>query len=312
MKSGITALALAAGIAAVSGCTTVYDPYQQRRISVHDPRVIRPVVAIAEFDNRSSFSGKWQLGEGMADVLVTELVETRRVIVLEREQLGGLVSEIARQSRDLFRSEGRVQQGRLKNARYLISGAITDFTVTGDASGWFGTRKGNARTGGSRARVGLHLRITDIQTGEIIGSVKTGGHASAGFFSAAVDYPLFSFGGDAYFRTPLGRATEKAVDKAVGELLEVLPVETWQPRVADAAPDAIIVNGGRNVGLTEGDRFVVRGRGRAVTDPVTGDVLEMLPGPVQGKIEIYRVMAGSAMARLLEGRAERGNMLEKF
>ena len=64
------------------------------------------------------------------------------------------MGEIARQGQDLFRPEGRVERGRLMNAQYLIRGAVTDFTVVGDMSGWFGVEnKGSLRGRSQRARV---------------------------------------------------------------------------------------------------------------------------------------------------------------
>lgn len=305
-------LILALGALFMCSCATVYDPYQDKRISAYHPRVQKPVVAVAGFENQAGFNGQWKLGEGMADMLITELIDSRRVVVLERAQLGTVFDEIVRQSKDWFRPEGRIQPGRLKNARYLITGAITDFTVVGDASGWFGTSRAKAKGGGAKARVSLHLRVSDVETGEILGSVKSSASATAGFFGGAVNYKQFSLGGDAFFRTPLGKATERAIRSAVQRTLDVLPVETWRPLVAEAGPDSVIINGGRNVGLEIGDRFRVRKEGRVITDPATGDVLERVPGPEIGVLEVFHVNEASASARIVEGLAHRADMLEPF
>lgn len=309
MRGFVTGLA-ALSLFFAAACTTVYDPYEKRRISIRHPRVIKPVVAIADFENRANFSGRWSLGEGMADILTTELLDTERVVVLERAQLGHVIDEIARQGREMFRVEGRVQRGRLKNARYLVTGAITDFTVTKDASGWFGVKNAQARGRGSKARVSLHLRVSEVETGEVLASIKTDASASSGMFGASVNYKDFNFGGDAFFRTPLGRATEKAIRRAVGHIVESIPVTIWRPVVAEAGPEAVIINGGNNVGVKAGMQYAVRSTGRVITDPVTGDPLEKIPGPIVGRVEVMRVNEVSAYARLLEGKAERGHALE--
>ena len=296
----------------MTGCSTFIEQRQvAARPDYGSGKRFKPVVAVTRFDNKSGFSGQWDLGTGMADVLTTELLESGQYVVLERRELDSVLGEILRQGQEFFRREGRVNQGRLKNVRYLISGAITDFTVTGDSSGWFGySTTVKAGGGTSRARVSLHLRLTDVESGEVISSVEAAGTASAGWFSAAVSYKNLAFGGDSFFRTPLGKATTRAVGRAVKQLAEAIPREYWYPRVAEAGPDMVVLNGGENVGVRAGDVFVVREQGRDITDPVTGDVIERLPGKVIGRIRVDEVQPLAAHALIIEGSAFRGAYLE--
>jgi curli biogenesis system outer membrane secretion channel CsgG len=263
-----------------------------------------------EFENRANFHGKWKLGTGMADVLTTRLLETDRFTVLERQNLDDVIGEIIRQGKQLFRDEGKVARGRLKNARYLVRGVITDFSVTGDVSGWFGTRGAKVSARSQRARVALNVRVSDVETGEIVASVTAEKSASSGWFGGSVDYRQLAFGGDAFFQTPLGHATEIAIAIAVRDIMRELPIEYWEPRVAEAGPDRVVVNGGENVRVREGDVFLVRESGRQITDPVTGNVIEDVPGNVVGRVEIREVNEMSAHGVLLEGTAARGQHLE--
>ena len=105
-------------------------------------------------------------------------------------------------------------------------------------------------------------------------------------------------------------ATESSIKKAVRIILKELPIQHWSPRVAEGGLDTAIINGGENVGLRQGDRFVVRGEGRYITDPVTGNVLERVPGAVVGRIEVRVVNESSSHAVILEGTAHRGELLE--
>ena len=247
----------------------------------------------------------------MADLLITELLNSGRVIVLERQHLDDTLSELLRQGKSLFRPEGRAATGRLKNARYVIRGVITDFTVAGDASGWFRTETAGGRLGGRVAKVSLNLRITDVETGEVIASVRADGSARASFFSAAVDYRRLAFGGDAFFQTPLGRATEAAIRDAVARILDRLPTEYWMPRVADVVDHRVVINGGQNVGLSGGLEFVAREPPRLVTDPLTGDALDMFPGRVIGRLRIDEVRPTTSLATPIEGGPfPRGTWLE--
>lgn len=294
-----------------AGCAhSHYQRAPRSRPDHTETPVIRPVVAVTDFENRANFSGQWNLGDGMAEIMIERLMRSDRVTVLERQHLDGVLAEIVRQGRDLFRREGRVERGRLKNARYLIRGVVTDFTVTGDASGWFGSAYLSAGVRGERTRVGLYVTVSDVETGQIVSAVRTEGSAGQRGLRGGINYGELSFGGDAYFRTPLGRATQMAMDRAVAKLLADLPQERWEPRVAEGGVDGVIVNGGENVGLRAGQRFVVREEGRRVTDPVTGDVIERLPGRVVGELEIIAVHPMASNAVLLDGRAQRGDFLE--
>lgn len=311
MKPNAFARAAAAAlVAATAGCATrYYRPGGRSRAPAAPAYVVKPVVAVMDFENRSGFEGQWKLGGGMADLLVTGLLDTGRVTVLERRDLDDVLAEIARQGRDFFRREGRVDRGRLKNARYMLRGVVTEFTVTGDVSGWFAAPAARAFGRGQRARVALNVRLYDVESGEVLASVRTDGSVSSGLFGGSFDYRGVTFGGDAFFRTPLGRATEAAMARAVDGLLEAVPARYWQPRVAESGPDAVIVNGGENVGLRPGAEFTVRSEGRAVTDPITGDVIETVPGPARGRIRVTGVRAASSHAVLLEGDARRGDVL---
>lgn len=301
-------LLAAAGFA---GCATpALKPYERETPGLRPLRTLRPAVAVTEFENRAGYSGMWHLGDGMADVLSSKLLDSGRVVVLDRRNFRDVLGEITLQEQDLFRPEGRVERGRLISARYLLRGVITDFTVTGDSSGWFGTSTLSSRFGIQRARVAITVKISDVQTGEILASVPAEDTVSAGWFGAAVRYPQIVFGGDAFFQTPLGRATERATDRAVRQILETLPIEYWEPRVAEAGDRTVLVNGGENADLQIGAEFLVRDAPHDVTDPVRGDVIDQIPGAILGRIRIEQIRPASAQAVLLEGRARRGDCLE--
>ncbi len=271
---------------------------------------IKPVVIISDFENRASFSGQWNLGSGMADMLVTEMMKTGEVVVLDRRHLGDILQELSRQRRADSREEGRARSGRLRNAQFLVRGTVTDFTVSGDVSGWFAVPEARGRFGGSTARVEVHLSISDVETGEIVGSVKGVGRASKGFLGAAVDYPKIAFGGQAFLKTPLGVATREAIVRAMEQVLGAIPVERWEARVAEVEGRMVVVNGGANVGLQVGREFIIRQKGRDVTDPTTGDIIDRIPGPVTGRLKVYEVKDSASYAHMLEGGAARGDYLE--
>lgn len=285
-------------------------------------RPIRPLgrdwvpsrIAVASFENRTGFEGQWRLGPGMADLLVSELVGSRHFVVLERGKLDTVVDEISRQRHRLFRSEGKVDEGRLDNAQYLIRGVITDFSQTGGGELWMRIRHLLIGGGGHTARVSLVLTIVDVETGTIIDSVQSSGKARAREGYVEADYKGIQFGGKAFFRTPLGQATSEAIRDGLRGITHRIPRQRWKPMVADVQGPRVIVNGGKYRGIREGQHYHVRGRPQTVTDPLTGDVLDMLPGAVIGTIEIRNVLDAVAVGEQISGGAvlERGQSLEQI
>lgn len=302
-----------ASLLLLAGCAT-HRPDPQTIITKDSEGrlILKPVVAVINFDNRAGFEGQWKLGEGMAELLAAALLDSDKAVVLERKQINEVVGEIARQGNALFREEGRVERGRLMNAQYLIRGVITDFTVTRKSSGWFSMPNFLLFGGGSKARVAMNIYVIDVTSGKVLVSVKSSGTASAGGAGAKVNYKDVAFGGESFFRTPLGRATEEAIDDSVKQILGGMPRQPWQPVVAETDGRDVIVNGGRNVRLQEGLRFLVREAGRDITDPVTGNIIERRAGRVTGRIQITEVLETSAHAVLLDGEAHRGDRLEEM
>jgi len=274
---------------------------------------IPPRIAVASFENRSSFRGQWKLGPGIADLLVSELVASKNFVVLERGNLAAVVDEIARQKHKLFRDEGKVDEGRLENARYLIRGVITDFSQTGGGSLWMGFRRLLIGGGGYTARVGLALTIVDIESGKIIDSVQCAGKARAGEAYGKGSYKSVHFGGDKFFKTPLGVATAEAIREGLRGVVTKIPVHFWQPMIAEVGDQRVILNGGKQRGIASGQFYRVRGKGKAVTDPVTGDILEVLPGSVLGVLRVTEVRDNVSGAEVIRGHGfSRGQHLERI
>lgn len=295
-----------------AGCATpYYTPAVEAPPAKAYRRQIKPVVAVTDFDNKSGFSGSWNLGSGMTDILVNELIDTERVIVLERRHLANVISEINQQDSDLFRAEGRVPRGRLKVARYLIRGAVTDFTVTRDTSGWFSAEdKGSIFGRGQKASVMLHAVVIDVEDGEVIGSTRAVGKAGSTLFGGSFEYKKIQFGGETFFRTPLGRATEEAMEEAVDRLLDIIPREYWRPMIAHVNGKEITLNGGENVGIKPGAQFYVMLEDQTITDPLTGEPIERRKGRPKGLLTVTEVLEATARATLTNGDAERGDLLE--
>ncbi len=275
-------------------------------------RSLKPVVAVSSFDNRSGFEGQWRIGDGIADQLVVELKKCKRYEVLERQKLDLVISELTLQNSPLFRHEGKVNAGQLKNCRFLIRGEINDFTHVGGGSFMVAIRKLFLFGRGYVARVSLSLTVVDVETGVIVGSVACVGDAGAREAGFETEYKNVNFGGEAFYRTPLGSATREAIRSGVRQLLRDIPLQFWQPMIASVVDGAIILNGGTAEGFEVGRDYLVRKNAVPITDPATGDLLNWLPGAVVGTLRISDVADRISRAVPVNGSGfARGQYLER-
>lgn len=293
---------------ALSGCVmTLVDTIPSLPDSVH-----APVVAVISFENRSNFEGQWKLGDGMADVLVTELIRSRNYSVVERQHFEKLVGEINRQQSGLFRPEGKTPVGRMKGAQYLIRGVINDFSQTGGGGLSMAIRSFMFLGHGYKARVSLTLTIVDIETGQIVSSVQSTGIVRTREAYAQGTYKGVTFGGDVFFATPLGQATQRAIRSGVREITQEMPRNPWRPMISIVRNTSIIINGGKDRDFREGTLYLVRGPAEPITDPATGDVLTFVPGQKIGTLRITEVDEKVSFAVPVQGGSfSRGQWMSK-
>lgn len=272
-----------------------------------------PVVAVTSFENRAGFEGQWKLGDGMADLLVSELVASRNFVVVERQHFEKLAGELQRQQSPLFRPEGKTQIGRMKNAQYLVRGVINDFSQTGGSSLWLSIVRTVFLLGrGHTARVALTLTLIDVETGQILSAVQSTGLVRTREAFAEATYKGISFGGELFFATPLGKATSRAIEGGVQQIVRDMPENPWRPMISGVRDGNILINGGKDRNFREGADYIVRGPAEPVTDPATGDILTFVPGPKIGLIRIIQVDEKIAFAKIIQGQGfTRGQWLGK-
>jgi curli biogenesis system outer membrane secretion channel CsgG len=265
---------------------------------------VKPTIAVMKFENRAGFALNWSLGDGMQEILVDRLLATGRFHVVERQDLGAVLQELQFQQNGVTRPQGKVATGRIRNCQYLIKGAVTDFghisTNTGGVSGlsWdiFG--------GSNRAVMGIVLYVIDVESGEIIASENIEESVSAKDLSVKAAYTGLSFGGSAFYQTPLGRATRKVVERAVKRITAAIAAQPWQPQIALVQEDgSVVINGGRDRGVRSGAEFEVVDAGRPILDPATGDAIGQSAGRSIGRVIVHEVRERYSTATVVIGRA---------
>lgn len=271
---------------------------------------LKKVVAVSRFDNKTSWSGQWNLDDGMADQLTDALVQSGKFVVLERETIRDVLAE-----QDLAAS-GRAQKSRsartakLTSAQILIKGAITEFELNSKGSGT-GVGFGGIRIGGEKkeAHVGLIIRLIDTTTGEVLDSHRVEGKAKAGGFKLGVDLGGIDFGTKSFKKTPLGKATQIAIDNAVEFIVSKLKDLPFQGRVIKVKGGEVYISAGERNGATVGDIFTVYSEGEELIDPDTGELLGTEEEEI-GAVKIYQVKEKFSKAKIISGEGiKRGNLI---
>jgi hypothetical protein len=112
--------------------------------------------------------------------------------------------------------------------------------------------------------------IIDSSTGEVLDSQRVEGKASSGGIGIDYAYKWVSFGGTDFKRTPLGKATQMTIDRAVEYIAGRLASVPWSGNVAKVEGNMVYLNAGQNAGIVQGEAFKVWREEEALTDPVTG------------------------------------------
>jgi curli biogenesis system outer membrane secretion channel CsgG len=196
----------------------------------------RPTIAILNFDYGTVqhwWSGNQDIGAGISDMLVDELVNDGTYRIIERQRLDAILAEqnLAQSERADPSAKTLVQIGKLLGARYVVTGSVTKFGTEKDtkqvSGGGWGSRfgVGSVGTAKGKANVAVTARIIDTTTGEIMASAKGEGKskrsglllAGAGG-GAAGGMGRIEFGSSDFRDTILGEATEIAVKETAAKL----------------------------------------------------------------------------------------------
>jgi curli biogenesis system outer membrane secretion channel CsgG len=263
----------------------------------------RVAVLDFEYGTVSSFSTSYfgtnvDVGKGIVDMLVTQLVKDGKYSVIERKQLDKILSEQNFSNSDRANNATAAKLGKILGVDAIIVGSVTQFGrddksvgVGGGAFGGFGSKYGLGRVGKKEAKavVGINARMIDTETGEIltvaegigqsdrsgllVGGAGGGGGAGAG---GAVSMASSNFA-----QTILGEATNKAVQDVAVKLAasaSSIPQKTIaiEGLVADVSGNSLVLNIGSKSMLRVGDRLSVERSGREIRDPASGKVIRRM------------------------------------
>jgi len=257
-------------------------------LNAAEPVGLKKRVAVFTFEDKSDHKIKWwregqNVGEGMADMLITALVKNGKFTVLERTELNNVLKEQTLGVSGAVTAQTAAKVGNLLGVEMAIVGAVTEFgykqqsTDVGVGSG--ATNKlfkksnplGNTSVGtqSTTIRIGVDVRFTDVTTGEIVAAENVAKEEkSVGLsFSAGV----VTFENEKGFdESIVGKATRDAINEIVVRIEKQMEKVSWAGRVIKADGSSVVINAGSKIGIKIGDEMIVFSKGEDLIDPATG------------------------------------------
>jgi curli biogenesis system outer membrane secretion channel CsgG len=239
----------------------------------HGPK---QTISVLELENKvQGVYGSAALGEGMTEILTTELVSSDRFVVLDRQNLRGIVKEQELAMTGLVNQETGVETGQMAGAQFFIKGAVTEFNPQAGGGGLsVGYRQAQVGHKSTKAHVGIDVRLVDNATGQIFAAYHATATARQGSTAVGTSFfhddDPFKIGISGFHGTPLGVAVRDAVQDVVGWILREAAKIPWQGSVIRADGETIYINRGEGSGLRPGDRLTVWAPGEPLIDPETG------------------------------------------
>jgi curli biogenesis system outer membrane secretion channel CsgG len=286
-------------------CGLIFFSYMRQ--SMAQESKLRYSIAVSKFENRSNWSGQWNLGDAWGAVLTDSLNQTGRFIVLgEKDMRAEAMGE------QDFAASGRaagggktVVTGQMTPAQLLVKGEITQF-ADGTAGGGGGIGFKGIRVGlkGGKAEINVVMYIVDSSTGQVMASKKCYGEVTKTGLSLGIDKGGFSGDVGGFKKTNAGKAIEIAVDEGVAFLISQLEEIPWTGKIILSKGKEVYINRGSREGVSMGQTFNV-GEPTILRDPDTGEVLDYTiekSGTIQvtqvkEKIAICKVVSGSGIKK---------------
>lgn len=192
------------------------------------------------------------------DILSAKLFATGKFLMLERADMAQLQKELN------MEGEGKKIS---TTADYLILGSITEFGRK-DVSevGVF------SRVKKQETFAKVHIRLVDVQTGQIIYSEEGRGTA----FSEAGT--VLGVGGKAGYDSSLNdKVIEAAIADLISNIIENMLDKSWRAYILAEEAGNLVISGGKSQNIQIGDCFAVLERGKKINNPQTNMMIEM-PG----------------------------------
>jgi len=264
---------------------------------------VKHAIGVTDFTNQSTY-GSWStLGGNLKYMLESALSESGRFVMVERINLGTVVAEQdLQQSGRAAQAKNVAETGKLRSAKYVATGAITEVTdnTSGDGGG---LNIRGFRIGGSSSKAALVLmvKLIDTTSGEIVASKRVRGEAGKSGLNIGLATREGSGNLSSFAKTSLGQAAQDCINEAVKFIAESMQKTRIESSVVAVTKDEAVVSMGENYGIEPGMKLIVQKDGEILKDPDSGAILDRLEGEITGTLEVTRVREKTAYAKVIDG-----------
>jgi curli biogenesis system outer membrane secretion channel CsgG len=262
-----------------------------------DLSALKKRIAVINFEDRSGYGHN--IGQGVADMLVTSLVESNKFIVIERAELDEILKEQGLGQTGLVTPQSAAKVGQLLGLQRIITGSITEFGSKQDKVGG-GIGGFNIGVSTTTARVAVDIRIINVNTGEIeLAKSAEGEDSSTGLDNVGVEDIDFH-NSSTWDNTQLGIASREAINQCVEYIADDMSGLPWEGKIIKADGGTIYMKPGSKGGVQPGMVFSVYRAGEELIDPDTGISLgseESKIGEIQYTTDIADGKAGKAIVK---------------
>lgn len=231
-------------------------------------------VAVFDFEDKTEHRHRWwtgqPVGEGMADMLTTELVKSGQYIVIERQSIESIMKEQQLGMTGAVTSQSAAKVGQLLGVELAIVGAVTEFGWAKSGSGINLKQKGfGFGISSASATVGIDVRFINTSTGEILAADNVRKEKSKKGLKIDTQKLGFKNRND-FDQSLVGKATREAIEDIMGKVDSQMTALPWQAKVIKVTGNNCYINSGAESGVNIGDVFSVYQKGEELIDPDTG------------------------------------------
>ncbi len=257
--------------------------------------------------------GDWNIGKGISDMTVTQLVKDGTFSVIERRQIEKVISEQKFGASGLVDASTAAQIGKILGVQYVIIGSITQFSIDTQTvdTGFIGRKLfgGGVGVSTTTATVYIDARMIDTTTAEIVAVAEgKASESKSGVKISAADFHgagHVAFGSKGFEETILGQATRQSVVDVVKQITGAQggPESTGgaiKAKVAYAGEGKIIIDAGSKQGVSVGQTLYIVRIKKEIKSPTTGEVIKRLVDTI-AEIKVTEVDRGSATATIMKG-----------
>ena len=258
---------------------------------------IKKRVAVFIFDDKTDKSYRWWnnkgVGEGVAEMLTTELVKTGNYRVIERRELDQILKEQKLGASGIVTEQSAAELGKVLGVELAVMGAVTEFGYKKSDTG--GRVKGiGLGLQSQSATVGLDCRMVNTTTAEIVAADHVRKEKSSK--GIRVSTPKLSFKNrKAFDESLVGKAARDAVKDVIKLIDKNAPNIPWQAKIVTVKGGKVFINAGSVGGIQSGDIFAIYQKGEELVDPDTGLSLGSMDTKV-GAIKVTNANLGEGKA----------------